>query len=44
MSLTIIEKRRHIISLKDLSEQEMLEIINRGVAYANGDVELGSPA
>lgn len=41
MSFTLINKRKHIISMVDLSEQETLEIINRGVEYANGTVELG---
>ncbi|WP_103070889.1 ornithine carbamoyltransferase [Aquimarina sediminis] len=41
MSLTIVKKRKHIISLRDLSEQETLDIINRGIEYANGAVELG---
>jgi len=41
MSLTKINKRKHIISLVDFSEQETLEIINRGIEYANGSVELG---
>ncbi|MEM6684371.1 MAG: ornithine carbamoyltransferase [Bacteroidota bacterium] len=33
--------KKHIISLKDISPQEMMEIVNRGVAFANGDVALG---
>ena len=41
MSFTIVKKRKHIISLIDLSEQETLEIINRGIEYANNTVELG---
>src|SRR5690606_7417634 len=41
MSITIVNKKKHIISLKDLSSQETLEIINRGIEYANGTVELG---
>jgi ornithine carbamoyltransferase len=41
MSFTKINNRKHIISLVDLSEQDTLEIINRGVEYANGEVELG---
>ena len=34
-------EKKHIISLVDLSKQETLEIINRGVEYSNGSVELG---
>ncbi|GAA4115433.1 ornithine carbamoyltransferase [Aquimarina addita] len=41
MSFTIVTKRKHIISLKDVSKQETLEIINRGIEYANDTVELG---
>jgi len=41
MSITLVNKRKHIISLADLSAQETLEIINRGIEYANGAVELG---
>ena len=41
MSIAIMNKRKHIISLVDLSEEETLDIINRGVEYANGTVELG---
>jgi ornithine carbamoyltransferase len=41
MSLTIVEKRKHIISLIDLPREETLEIINRGIEYANGTIELG---
>jgi len=41
MSLTLINKRKHIISLKDLSAQETLDIVNRGIEYVNGAVELG---
>jgi len=36
MSLVITAKRKHVISLKDLSPQETLDIINRGVEYSNG--------
>lgn len=39
--ITTTEERKHVISLVDLSEHETLEIINRGVEYANGTVELG---
>lgn len=39
MSLTITKKRRHIISLMDLSLQETLEIIDRGIEYSNGNLE-----
>jgi len=31
MSITIVNKKKHIISLKDLSAQETLEISNRGI-------------
>lgn len=41
MSLTLINKRKHVITLRDLSKQETLEIINRGVEFANYSVELG---
>ncbi|XLS30273.1 ornithine carbamoyltransferase [Flavobacteriaceae bacterium M23B6Z8] len=41
MNSTMISKAKHIISLLDLSESETLDIINRGVEYANGTVELG---
>jgi len=41
MSLTIVSKKSHIISLMDLSPQQTLDIINRGVEYSNGSVELG---
>jgi len=41
MSLTIVNKKRHLISLKDLSVQETVEIIDRGIEYANGTVALG---
>jgi ornithine carbamoyltransferase len=41
MSLTIVEKRKHIISFIDLPREETLEIINRGIEYANGTIELG---
>ena len=40
MNITRI-KHRHIISLKDLSEQEMLNIVNRGVEYSNNSVIMG---
>jgi ornithine carbamoyltransferase len=33
--------KKHIISLKDISPQEMMEIVDRGVAYAKNEVELG---
>ncbi|WP_298511917.1 hypothetical protein [uncultured Kordia sp.] len=36
-----MNKKKHIISLKDISPQEMMKIVNRGVAYANNEVELG---
>lgn len=41
MSFVKTKKRKHIISLKDLSSQETLEIINRGIEYAEGNLELG---
>jgi ornithine carbamoyltransferase len=41
MSLTVINNKKHIISLKDLSTQETLDIINRGIAYSNNTVEMG---
>lgn len=34
-------KRRHVISLMDLSLEETLEIINRGIEHAEGNVEYG---
>ncbi|KAB1158710.1 ornithine carbamoyltransferase [Tenacibaculum aiptasiae] len=41
MSLISTNSRKHVISLKDLSPQETLEIINRGIEYSNGNVEQG---
>lgn len=41
MNLTKIKNKKHVISLMDLSEQETLDIINRGIEYANDTVELG---
>lgn len=41
MSFTAIKEKKHVISLVDLSEHETLEIIDRGIEYANGTVELG---
>lgn len=41
MSITLINSKKHVISLKDLSKKETLEIINRGIEYANHAVELG---
>lgn len=41
MLLTEISKRKHIISLVDLSEQETLEIINRGIEFSDGIAEQG---
>ena len=41
MSVIATNNRRHVISLKDLSPQETLEIINRGIEYSNGSVEQG---
>lgn len=39
--ITTTKKKKHVISLKDLSPQETLDIINRGIEYSNGIVELG---
>lgn len=36
-----MNKKKHIISLRDISPQETMDIINRGVAYSNREVELG---
>lgn len=41
MSLTIIKPKKHIISLKDLSPEETINIINRGIEYSNDTVEMG---
>ncbi|SEO94692.1 ornithine carbamoyltransferase [Flavobacterium sp. CF108] len=41
MSLTTVKENKHVISLVDLSVQETLDIVNRGIEYANGMVELG---
>lgn len=41
MSLIKTSERKHIISLKDLSPNEMLEIIDRGIQYSNNRIELG---
>lgn len=41
MSITVINNKKHIISLKDLSAQVTLDIINRGIAYSNNTVEMG---
>ena len=41
MSLTVVNNKKHIISLKDLSAQETLNIINRGIEYSNNTVEMG---
>jgi len=41
MNIVLINKQKHVISLKDLSKQETLDIINRGIEYANHTVELG---
>ncbi len=41
MSFIKIKKNKHILSLMDLSPQETLEIINRGIEYADGNLELG---
>ncbi|WP_114905335.1 ornithine carbamoyltransferase [Kordia sp. SMS9] len=36
-----MKKRKHVISLKDLSPQETLDIINRGIEYSEGNVVQG---
>ncbi|TCI84590.1 ornithine carbamoyltransferase [Tenacibaculum sp. M341] len=41
MSLTISKTKKHIVTLRDLSPEEMVEIIDRGIEYINGEVELG---
>ena len=41
MSITLINQKKHVLSLKDLSKLETLEIINRGVEYSNNSVALG---
>jgi ornithine carbamoyltransferase len=41
MSLIKTAEKKHIISLKDLSPNEMLEIIDRGIEYSDNRVELG---
>lgn len=41
MSLIKTSERKHIISLKDLSPNEMLEIIDRGIEYSDNRIELG---
>lgn len=41
MSLTKVNNSKHVISLKDLSQEETLDIINRGIEFANDTVELG---
>lgn len=41
MSLTMVNQRRHVLSLKDLSPNETLNIINRGIEYSKKTVELG---
>lgn len=41
MSLTIVNNKKHIISLKDLSAQETLNIVNRGIEYSNNTVDMG---
>ncbi|MFS4447854.1 ornithine carbamoyltransferase [Maribacter sp. 2307UL18-2] len=35
------KKRKHVLSLRDLSNQDTLDIINSGVDYARGKIELG---
>lgn len=37
-----MKNRKHILSLKDLSKQETLDIVNRGIEYAKGSVALGT--
>lgn len=41
MSITKIKNKKHVISLMGLSEEETLDIINRGIEYANDTIELG---
>lgn len=41
MLLTKIIEKKHLISLVDLSAYETLEIVDRGIDYSNGIVELG---
>jgi ornithine carbamoyltransferase len=41
MSLIKTTEKKHIISLKDLSPNEMLEIIDRGIEYSDDRIELG---
>jgi ornithine carbamoyltransferase len=41
MSLIKATEKKHIISLKDLSPNEMLEIIDRGIEYSDNRIELG---
>ncbi len=41
MSFAIIENKKHLISLLDLSAEETMEIIDRGIEFANGSVEMG---
>lgn len=41
MNSLAIKKRKHVISLTDLSPQETLDIINRGIEYSDGHIPLG---
>lgn len=41
MLLTEIIEKKHLISLVDLSAYETLEIVDRGIDYSNGIIELG---
>ncbi len=36
------KETKHILSLKDISDREILEIVNKGAQYAKGHVELGT--
>ncbi len=40
MSFIGTNRRKHVISLTDLSPQETMDIINRGIEYSNGSIEL----
>jgi ornithine carbamoyltransferase len=39
MSVITKTKRRHLISLNDLSDEALFQIIDRGLAYANGSIK-----
>jgi ornithine carbamoyltransferase len=36
-------KRRHLVSLADLSDDELYELVFRGLSYANGEIEAALP-